>query len=608
MTLVPLKRRWHKVSLTIFLIFTATVLIVALIVNSYLSPILAKKIKDVVLKSSDGLYHIDVPLVEFHILRGTFVVYNITLKPDTAVYNSLKRQRLAPNNLVELRVKRLTVTNVHAFELLFHDKLDIGEILLNEPTLNISYQLNQVKDTITKESATPWQKMSKSLRSIRVGKIVLGDINFKYEDYSGNKMVISELKEMNLSAFDLLIDSTTQTDKTRLLYCKNIIALLNNYEGKTPNGLYSYKINSLMLSTAKSQLDINGLTLKPVNTNTFFNKAQNDRFSLRIDSVKLNKFDFLNYHKYRILNIACMSVKSGAIQVFANPHKHNTGSDRIKTFPHAALKELNIDLKIDTLLVSEFNVLYNEYNEKSDKTGSVIFNNCNALVLNITTNKAALQKNNMCSVSVSSYFMNRAKLNVAMDFNLTDEKNSFSYKGELGPMDLKYINPAAMPLGMVKITKGTLKQFIFNIKANGSGDEGRVGLLYNNLTVSVLKPDTIFDNLRRKPLATLFANIFILKHNNPDMSGGKPRSVYVKYTRAPETPFFGSLWQTLFNGIKPCVGLTAEVQQAVIAMTKQQIINKENRKIKKEERKKRRAIRRMKREERKKEDSLTVGS
>ena len=608
MTLIRFKRNWHKVTLTIFLIITATILILALLINSYLSPILSQKVRDAVLKSSDSLYTIDFPLAEFHILRGTIVVYNITLKPDTAVYNRLKKDHLAPNNLVELKVRRLTVSDVHAFELLFHDKLDIGEILLKEPTLHISYQLNQVKDTTLKDNRTPWRKMSKSLRSIRVGKIVLGDINFKYEDYSGNKVVISELKEMNLSAFNLLIDSTTQTDKTRLLYCKNIVAQLNDYESKTPNGLYLYKVNSLLLSTANSQLDINGLTLNPIDKNTFFTKSKSDRFSLRIDSLKLNNFDFLNYHKYRRFNVSSISVKSGAIQIFANPNKRIAGPDRVKTFPNAALKSLDFDLKIDTFLVSKFNVLYNEYNQKSDKTGSIIFNDCTAIVSNITTNKAALQKNNICDVSVSSYFMNRAKLSLAMDFNLSDEKNSFSYKGQLGPMDLKYVNPAAMPLGMVKITNGTLKQFIFNIKANEAGDQGRVGLLYNNLTISVLKPDSVFDNLRRKPIATLFANIFIVKHNNPDIAGGMPRSVYVNYTRLPETPFFGSLWQTLFNGIKPCVGLTAEKQQAVIAMTRQQIINKENRKVKKEERKKRRALRREKREERKKRKALQQSS
>ena len=63
---------------------------------------------------------------------------------------------------------------------------------------------------------------------------------------------------MNLSATDLLIDSATQTDKSRLLYCRDIVAELNNYSGRSPNGLYTYKIKSLRLST-KTQSLISGV-------------------------------------------------------------------------------------------------------------------------------------------------------------------------------------------------------------------------------------------------------------------------------------------------------------------------------------------------------------
>ncbi|HWZ02703.1 MAG TPA: hypothetical protein VNX40_03770, partial [Mucilaginibacter sp.] len=108
--------------------------------------------------------------------------------------------------------------------------------------------------------------------------------------------------------------------------------------------------------------------------------------------------------------------------------------------------------------------------------------------------------------------------------------------------------------------------------------------------------DTVFDNLKKKPIATLFANLFIIKHNNPDDPGELPRSVYVNYTRTKETPFFASLWQTLFTGIKSCAGFDQKTQQAVIAMTNKQAIKKQNRKIQKEQRIQKRAERRKKRE------------
>lgn len=599
-----LKYKWQKITAATLLIFTATVLILAFVVNSYWSPVLAQKVKEVVLKSSDSLYTVDFSAAEMHVLRGTIVIYNIVLKPDTAKYNSLKKQHLAPNNLTELYVKRLTLSGVQPFKLYFKHRLEIGEIVINEPVLKVSYQLNHTKDTIVKDTRTPWQKMSKNLRAIHIGKILLGDVKFKYEDYSGNKVAVSELKEMDLSAFDLLIDSATQNDKSRLLYCKNIIANLNNYKGKTSNGLYTYKINSLRLSTLNSQLNINGLSLKPVNTGAFFNKSKKDRFTLRIDSVRLNHFDFLSYHKYRIINASSLVINRGAIQVFSNPNLNNDSLDRIKTFPHAALKTLHADIKIDTILISHFNVVYNEYNKKSGKTGLLFFNDTKGTVLNATTDKITLEKNNICSVHLSSNFMDRGKLDVTLNFNLTDKENSFTYRGDLGPMELKFVNPAAIPLGMVKITTGTLKRFSFDIHANSGGDWGKIELLYNNVSVVLLKADTVLDKLKRKPIATVFANTFFIKHSNPDLPGGIPRSAFVNYSRTKETPFFKSLWQTLFSGIKPCAGFDIEKQNTVIEMTNKQVIDKQNRKIKKEQRIERREERRKKREKEKLQDTI----
>ena len=604
MALKPMGRKWQKKTFMGLVIISVLISLLAFLVNSYWNPILAKQVKEMVQKSSDSLYNVSFSSAEIHVIRGTIIINNIILTPDTAKYNRLKKLHLAPNNLIEFRIKRLILSQIHPFTLYFKHQLEIGQIVLKQPVLHITYALNQIKDTTTRDRRTAWQKISKNLKMIHVGQILLGDIKFKYEDFSGNKVSVSELKELDLSAYDFLIDSASQNDKKRFLFCKNIVAGLNDYKGKTPNGLYNYEINSLKLSTADSRLYINGLLLNPVNSNTFFNHTKGDRFNLRIDSIVANNFDFMNFQKFRELNCSKLVVNGGAFQVYSNPNKLIEKNDRIKTFPNAALKEIKSNINIDSVQIKHFNVTYNEYNKKSENTGSVIFNNTNATVLNVTTNKVSLQKNNICNIKLNSSFMDRGNLDVDFDFNLTDENDSFRAKGVLGPMNLKYVNPAAIPLGMIKISSGILKQFSFDIKANKNGDRGNVKLLYNTLAVNVLKEDTILNKLKKKAIATLYANLFIVKHNNPDEPGQKPRTVYVKYVRAPETPFFKSLWQTLFAGIKPCVGFDSEKEKQLIAITKQQLENKENRKIKKELRETRREKRRQRREQRKFEKKL----
>lgn len=575
--------------MALVLIITSLVLILAVFVNRYWSPILAQKVKSVVLTSSDSLYTADFSSAELHILRGEIILYNINLKPDTAVYNRRKLQHLAPNNLVNLHVRRLILSHIHPFKLYFQHKLDIGEIILTAPNLNVSYQLNHTKDTVVKDNRTPWQKIKKTLRSIYIGQIFLNDVQLKYSDYSGNKAEISELKEMNLSASNLLIDSATQTDRSRVLYCRDIVAELNNYTGKSPSGLYSYKMTHLKLSTLTSQLNIGGLVITPVNTEEFFNKSKKDKYTLRLDSLQLNHFDYLSYHKYRTFHASVMLIKNGTMALFNNPNTvKNKKTDKITSFPNVALSLLKTDFSVDTVLVKHININYSEFNKKSGETGTLVFNNTSGRFLNITNNKADLLKNHISTAGLTTYFMNRGKLSVQFTFDLTAKDAAYSYKGSLGPMDLEVVNPATMPLAMVKITSGSVKQLDFDIHGNNRIANGKVKLLYNDLKIKLLAKDTTF-GLKRKVIESLYANIFIIKHNNPDKDGEPARSFNVSYPRPVSSAFFNSIWQTLLCGIKPSAGLDEKTEEATAAQMTQHQINKQQRLQKRAERKQRRA-------------------
>jgi len=591
-----LKHKKHRLALISFLALTAVILVLAFLINRYWAPILSKKIKSIVLTSTDSLYNIDFSSAELHVLEGRVIIYNINFKPDTAVYNRRKNQRLAPNTLVELHAKRLILANIHPFKLYFKHILDIGRITLSSPDVLMRYQLNQSKDTLIKNKRTTWQKISKSLKSIHVGDIFLNDVHFKYNDYSGSKPAFSELKEMNLQANDLLIDSLTQTDISRMLFCKDIAVDLNNFNGKTKDGLYTYTVKKLKISTRSEQLTIRGFTLEPVNANMFFSKTLKDKYTIKLDSLQLNDFDLFNYAKYRTLTVSSLILNRGSLDLLNNPNKPPPHKNKIKSFPNVAIFDLNTEIKIDTIIAKHIDVSYSEYNNQSGKTGTITFNNSSARFLNVTNNKSILQKNNISRVRVSSYFMNRGKVNIDFTFNLTNPNAIYSYKGSVGPMNLQAVNPATIPLAMVKITSGNLKKFDFDVKADSKVSQGKVTVLYNDLKVTLLKHDSIDKKLKRKLIASLFANVFILKHNNPDEADEIPRSFNVVYKRPVYSPFFKSAWQTLLAGIKPAVGYDTKTQQVTKARVAQSVLNKQNRKIKKALRIQKRAERKQKRQ------------
>jgi hypothetical protein len=596
MALEFLKQKKHKITLAIFASVTVFILLVAFAVNRYWSPILAGKIKSGVLKSSNGLYKVDFADVKLNVLEGKLIFYNVTFKPDTNVYNQQNKQHLAPNTLFELHAQRLVLSHIHPFKLYFDHLLNIDRMVLTSPEIRITYLLNKNKDTVTKDNRTLWQKVKADLKSIHIGDIFLNNANFKYYNHADGKVRLTELKELNMHGNDLLIDSASQMDKSRFLYFKDLEADLNNYKSKSASGLYTYTVKRLKLSTRLSRVNADGLSWEPIKTASFIKSTSKDKFTLKLDSVQLNNFDFLFYHKYRTISCSSLTLTRGHFDILSNPNKTKTFNDKITSYPNVAVHRIKSEIKIDTVIIKHVDINYSEFNARSRQVGTISFNNTNAKVFNFTNNKIALQKNNIAKVLISSHFMDHGKLDVSFIFNLTDKNASYSYKGSLGTMGLQAVNPATIPLAMLKISSGTLKSLNFDFKADSKRSKGKVTILYNDLKVNILRADTTNAILKKKLIESLFANIFILKHNNPDKEGEIPRSFNVNHTRPIAMPFFGTLWQTLLLGIKPAAGLDEKSQKAATARMAEGKLNKKSHQLKKEMRKKRRAERMLKRE------------
>jgi hypothetical protein len=536
-------------------------LIAVFSIDSYLTAKLSEKLKSTVLKASGGLYTVHFSKAELNVLRGNAVLYNAALVPDTAVYREMERRGTAPAEVYELRVKKMVISDAHPFKLYFHKQLDIGLIALDDPQLLVSKYGNGQPDTIKKVDSTLYQKLSKSLKLIHVGGIKLNGIHLTYADRTGPRPEILVLKEMNLQAMELLIDSATQTDKTRSLFCKDIVTDLSHFKWATADGLYQFKVRSIRFSAQNSRLIIDGAEMTPIAASAFFahNPHQWDRYTARLDEMVMNNFDFQSFRKKQELNIGRLEFKKGMFEVFTNPTGVPKKTDRIVTYPNWVLRNLTARLKIDTLDVSHIDVIYRAFHKKSKAAGSVLFANTTGRFLNITNKQQAIKQHNKSTVKLTTYVMGKGKLNLACSFNLSDNY-SYDYSGRLSPIDLQAGNAAVMPLGLVKFESGEAKSLDFDIHATSKVFTGKVTFLYNNLKITLLNHNSL-TGYTEQPLKTLFANLVVLKSNNPDEPGAAPRSANVTYVRPPQVAFFGSMWAALLSGIKPCAGV-GKAQQA----------------------------------------------
>jgi len=539
--------------LTVALLMVVITGLGALLINNIAQPIITKKLKAALAKGTDNLYTANFYL-ELSILRGKAALHDLKLVPDTAVFKSLKLKNKAPNNLYNLQIVRFDVTGMSFWKMLWSKKLDIDQITIDSPRLQSRQYINEDKKLV-KDNSTLYQKIREDLKSIRVGGIQINGANYKMTNYTQGKPTSSELNKLNVKATDLLIDSATQSDSTRILFCKNIITELRSYYGTSANGLYTYKAKSLKLSTHRSQVIIAGVDIIPIAYPAFFNKSNGDRFTLHLDSVRLNNFDYETYHKDQTLKASKIEIIKGYFEIFSNYNSLPAKTDRIVTFPNWALKnQIKADVGVDTLNIRRLEVVYKEYNKLSKQTGALRFAKTSARILNITNKKEYLQKNSIITAALSTWFMGKGKFDVTFRFNLADPAYGYSYKGHLAPLDMAAANPAVMPLALVKITSGKVKSLDFNIYGNKNQSTGKVNFLYNDLKVDVLRQDDE-KTYTKKTLLSIFANGLVVSNNNPDKAGEKPRTATVIFKRPWNFPFFKTAWLALLNGIKPIAGV-----------------------------------------------------
>ncbi len=388
-----LKQRWLKTLLIVVGALVIIMLVAALCINSILAPKLSAKLKEAILKGTDSLYTINYSDLDLNVLEGKAVLYDITFKADPTVYQQMRKRGAAPGKLYELHVKRLVISGAHGFELYFKKKLNISRITLNSPEIAIDKYSDKDTDTARKDKRTLYKKLSKSLKLVHVGEILLTDINYKQRNHTAPKVAMSEVKEMGVKATDLLIDSATQTDTSRFLYCKDVTTQLKNYSSKSVDGLYTFKVRTVKLSTQTKKLTVCGLNLQPIDHTIFFKRSKRDRFTLRIDSIQLNNFDYITYQKDQSLDVKRLVMGNGYFEVYSNYNGQLQTTDRLVTFPHWAIRHaIKATLNIDTLDLKHFAFTYTQLNEGPMKTGSVVFNNISARLRNLTNRKDLLAK------------------------------------------------------------------------------------------------------------------------------------------------------------------------------------------------------------------------
>src|SRR5690606_25427280 len=93
-------------------------------------------------------------------------------------------QRIAPENIFELKVRKLELEDINPWDVYFKRNLDMDVISIREPELKITYTRLKNKIRKRKDNRSNYERIKNTLNSAKVHSIFLNNIRFEYIDRS----------------------------------------------------------------------------------------------------------------------------------------------------------------------------------------------------------------------------------------------------------------------------------------------------------------------------------------------------------------------------------------------------------------------------------------
>ncbi|RQO72331.1 hypothetical protein DBR43_14090 [Pedobacter sp. KBW06] len=553
-------------------------------------PLIKAQIKELVLRSTDSLYHIEFSAIRINLLTGNASLTAVKVIPDTQVFKKLIALKKAPNNIYYVELEKLGIRNFHLFRLLRYRKLNISQLRLDNPNVvMVNKQFDFNEDKPPRPNQSPYDYISGYLKEFSIHTIDFNNIRFKY--INNNKAIpeIDSVKNLNITLKDYLIDPHSATDKSRLYLLKDVKINLNNYTFATPDSLYRLNLNQLDFSAASGKLNIKSFSLIPRYDEMKFGEIlgyAKDRYEIQMSDISLEGINLPLYILKQELFAKEMNIANGSVAVFNNNSLAKKNIEKIGRYPHQLLQKIEAKLNISKLNLSNVNISYSEFDRDSRQKGTISFEHTSGSFSNVTNTPKYKSINPFMTAGLTSYMMGKGKLDVNFKFDLNAKDGAFSYSGRLGPMEGRSLNRITRPLGMVEVKSGTVKKLEFLIDANDHTATGFMKFEYRDLSVNLLKREKGEDRLVRQGWMSFLANAIILNPNNPD-SSGILITAPIHEVRKKNGSFFHFIWRSLLQGIKHSVGVTEAKQQKIktqIARFGQMKIDREARQARREKR------------------------
>jgi hypothetical protein len=321
---------------------------------------------------------------------------------------------------------------------------------------------------------------------------------------------------INIQSFNAQNTSLKSGDKV------NIRTLLKN------NNRLMISKGNLSIASTKSNMMVSGLQydhfekklsfdsfyVKPVPDRESFMKSkvwQTDYLEFNTGRTEISGIDQELFFRDSIIYARKIESRNADLSVYKDKRLPFDFS-KIKPLPTSMIQNIRKKIQIDSIRLTNADITYEEFNEKTLMLGAVHFNRTQLLVQGVKS--FDLKSTDSLRVSATTWLMDSAYLRLSFTESYLDTLHAFLFAVRMRPFNLSVLNPMLEPLVSAKITSGRVDTIRLNAIGREYVAHGKMKMYYHDLKAQYLqKGDASVKTLKTR-LINFAANDLILHHNN----------------------------------------------------------------------------------------------
>lgn len=485
------------------------------------------KLPQLLNNKNNTVHQIDYEAIDLSLWNFKITVNHLKISPKTTLENSDKK--FGAYGTIEL----LEVNGFDLWSILFGEKIKASSLLISKPILLLYKKeentLNDYKNFNSKVME-PFEK------TIVVSDLILneGDLTIlSYEDEN----ILLKAHNVNFKVEGIVLNEKTINKKIPFSYHKYFLNCDSLYYGD--NAFYTIKSNQL--SATKNGLNLKDFQLKPkYSRRDFVQKIpkEKDLYSIFAEEISLNNMAWGFKKDTFFFKTQSVAIHQMNATIFRSKIPEDDLSK--KELYNNLLRNLNADIKVDTLQIKNSFLTYEEGKTFENEPGKLIFSDFNMFVQDIESglNKSKLPD---VKIKVNCNFMKKSPLKIDWSFNVLDKTEGFKINGSIFKFDAKELEIFTKPYINIKIN-GALEEVYFNFVGNDLINKGDFSLKYDDLKVVIYKGNK---RVEKNKFLSAIGNLIVKDDSNKEL-----KTVKIEVKRNQEKSFYNFLWISIADGLK----------------------------------------------------------